>query len=91
MAYRITYGPKVRGEKQRPKRRFWIFAAAVVLVLILYAAGTGETLKNWLLPGDAAVTEQALQTFAQQLEEGESLGDAFACFCREIIENAQTD
>lgn len=91
MAYQITYGPKTRAEKLQPKRRGWMVAAAVVLAVILYAAVAWGSLKNWLLPGDAAVTENALETFVQQLGEGESLTDAFACFCREIIGHAQAD
>lgn len=89
MAYRITYGPKIRAEKRQPKSRGWMIAAVGALAIVLYVAGAWDTLKDWLLPGDAAVTESALQTLTQQVEEGVDLGQAFAAFCREIIENAQ--
>lgn len=91
MAYRITYGPNKPRHKARPKRPFLLLTAALVLAVGLYAGGAGNVLRSWLLPGDALVTQSALQTFAEQVEQGENIREAFACFCREIIENAQID
>ena len=91
MAYRITYGPEKPGRKTGMKRPFLLLIAAAVLAVGFYAAGAWDALRGWLLPGDAAVTASALQTFTEQVSQGEDIGAAFACFCREIIENAQMD
>ena len=91
MAYKITYGPPQTYKFRFSQQGLAIFLAVCILVVGCYLVSEWDTLRHLMLPGDAAVTEAALQTFTLQLEQGEDIGRAFACFCREIIENARTE
>lgn len=97
MGYRITYA-SFGEENKMPanKRRNSVIAAGIlVAALILGAFAVKHTGLRWvqeyLLPGDPAVTAAALEGFAQDLKEGESIKDAITTFCREIMENGTTD
>lgn len=90
MAYKINYGPARRIQKTgRGKRhRLLVWILVVVVLLGFYASGLRDKLVYWLLPGDPEVTAAALETMVQQIGTGENVGDAFSCFCREIIDHA---
>lgn len=88
MAYRIVYGPEPK-PKQKGSKRWIAMLCAAALLAGLFLTGAGESLKNWLLPGDPEVTAAALDSLVQGIREGEDLGDAVGAFCREIVENAQ--
>ena len=91
MAYKITYGPPASGKWNSPQRWAAVILAVCILVVGCYLVGEWESVQRLLIPGDVEVTQAALNTFAQQLEQGETIGRAFACFCKEIIENARTE
>ena len=91
MAYRITYeSVKKRKNRFRLDRRSWI-ATALVVVLVFGAMALKSSgldfVKNYLLPGDPAVTAAALENMAEDLRQGESIIAAFQAFCEEIIEH----
>ena len=93
MAYQIRYGPVKRKEQsdRRKKAGRWLpvtLCAAALLIGIQFS-GIGKTIWNWILPGDAAVTGAALNTMVEEIRAGESVSDAVAAFCTEIIENAK--
>ncbi len=95
MSYRIVYGEEPvcqRRKNIRPGR----VAAYTVVCFILFCTLTmklwpsgAEMLQEVLLPGDAAVTRQALVNMADNLRAGEAIGDAVVVFCREIVDGAQ--
>ena len=95
MGYRIVYGgePEYRG-RYKMRGRSVVFYLAVCLVLFgvltmkFWPEGR-EVLQEVLLPGDPAVTRQALHNMAEDLKAGEAIGDAVAAFCREIVDGAQ--
>lgn len=90
MAYQITYGPvkqkRAAAKNGRGKVLAAIFLAALILSFLV--SGYREQIAAFLLPGDPDVTAAALQDMAVQIGAGENIGDAFTCFCQEIIENA---
>lgn len=94
MGYRIEYGQTVQREAINETGSFNIKKKTVYIALIILAAALllfcakTNTVRNLLLPGDPAVTEQALNTFAEQLRAGESIGDAATAFCQEIVTGA---
>lgn len=90
MAYQITYGPVKRKESRPGKVKGKLLAGLVIgaILIGLRVSGMGEAAARWVFPGDAEATENALHTMTQSIEAGESVADAFSCFCQEIIENA---
>lgn len=92
MGYQISYGPiktkdsvKMRG---KTVRAFALVICIIALVIGLQVSGVGKTLWRWMLPGNPEVTSAALDTMAESLKQGDSVGEAVTAFCREIIENA---
>ena len=83
MAYEIHYGP----EKKR--RGGGAVFLAILLVLAFLAVGIlwpegAERLRDFLTPGDPAVTTAALEDFAQELREGEPVMEALKGLARRI-------
>lgn len=76
--------------------RPWRVAFYTAACLVLFGALTlkfwpegAQVLQEVFLPGDAAVTRQALANMAENLKEGEAIGDAVVVFCREIVDGAK--
>lgn len=92
MSYRIVYGP----DRQKPKQRIdfrrhipmFVGIMALCLAVLLHFTGAAAGFKQFLLPGDAAVTEAALEAMIAEIQSGESFTDAVTAFCVEIVENA---
>lgn len=91
MAYRIIYGEDPVITKQRRSRPLRLqtmtavfFLLFALLVSFTWSEGT-EKLREYLIPGERSVTQAAFQTFVEDLQEGEPVGDALTTFCRDII------
>ena len=91
MGYLMEYGCGTAVKKPaRKKRRGILPIIAGITVLTSFFAlhmfpEAGISLRDYLLPGDGAVTAQALQNMASDLREGESLSDAVTAFCQQIL------
>ena len=86
MGYRIVYGQEVCGSDAKQKRRPWIYICVLLAVVsVIHLTGIGEHLRQWLLPGDSAVTEAALEGLADRLMQGQNFREAVTVFCKEII------
>lgn len=96
MAYRIDYGRAVT--KQLPddgrQLRWQIMTAGALLLFVLLVKQTWpegtDRLRACMLPGGEG-TQAAIETLVEQVHEGDSFGQALTVFCRQIIENAETD
>lgn len=94
MGYRIEYGQTVKKEtisefsKFRNKKSVAYTAVIIVTTMMLLLCFRSEKIRSFLLPGDPAVTEQALNTFTEQIRAGEQFRDAATAFCHEIIAGA---
>ncbi len=95
MGYRIVYGTE-REMQGRNKMRVRSVAFYAMVSLVLFGVFTlkfwpegREVLQEVFLPGDPAVTRQALHNMAEDLKAGEAIGDAVVAFCREIVDGAQ--
>ena len=95
MSYQISYDNGNAREKNKvhaPEKRkiLFRFLVAVVMctagVLLLYKGK--DRIWEVLVPGDPQITEKALSTMADGIRKGESIKEAIAAFCREIILNA---
>lgn len=94
MGYRIDYQPmkNVRNPEKRtagiPGMTALFLLLFVFIVFSFWPQGA-ELLREILIPGEADVTVAALETFARELQCGESLSCAFDSFCRHILSEAQ--
>lgn len=93
MGYRIDYPQGIQAQRKQKRSSKVIPFTILFFLLFLFCTvrfwqqGV-ETLQKFLLPGDAAVTAAALQDFTQALKTGESLSNAFAEFCQQVIHGA---
>ena len=95
MAYQISYsGTAV---KQRIEERSviskslgrMILTACICLAAVI--ALNNESVQQFLIPGDNAVTKEAFYVFVEELRNGEDFPDAATAFCREIIDAADIE
>ena len=90
MSYQIQYDPQLSKKypiKQKGSPQKTVLRVVVILLacsVLIGLIGRGE-IPSFLIPGDAIVTRNALQTMSEQLREGESLGECITAFCVEII------
>ena len=86
MSYQIIYGEDKRNcsyyQKSKKKRRVNIAAILIVLALIFILSG------RILTKEERVVANAAMDNFAENIAEGEGLGDAVTAFCRDIIKSA---
>lgn len=90
MGYVIDYGcgTGVKVPVKKRKRRILPVTVGIVcaaLVVLGLLPGVRTSLRDFLLPGDGAVTAKALQNLASNLQEGEGWSDAVTAFCHEIL------
>ena len=91
MGYRIVYGPVLHKQINRNKSpgriryltAFSFFILAVT-VRLLWPEAT-EILREYLLPGDLSLAEEAFSALLYQIRNGEGLRDAALVFCRTIL------
>lgn len=96
MGYRVEYQQvkKVRGVEKRTSRVAALTALCLLLFLLLvngFWPRGAEVLRDFLLPGDAAVTAAALEDLALELQTGEELSGALEHFCQKVISEAELD
>ena len=83
MAYRISYGPDPI--RKRKGKRTLLFTGMIALLAVIWLA---KEAGFSLLPGDPAVTANALEHMVSSVSEGEPVTDVFFAFCKEIIDGA---
>lgn len=94
MGYRIQYGQTmtktpIADEKVLHKlKKLRLLIPVCVFFLISLLWSKRDAVHDFLIPGNAAVTEAAVAEFVNDLRAGENFGDAITAFCQEIIENA---
>ena len=77
-----------RPKTKRAKGLLWIVSGAILIGLL--ATDTGKAFCRNLLPGNPAVTEAALERFAENISDGDGLLDAATVFCKDVLEGAGT-
>ena len=95
MAYRIEYDTGAGKYEIHPERKSlgpWLTAGWLALFLLLthlfWPAGEAA-LRDFLIPGDDAVTVLAAKRLAENLKEGTTLVEAAEIFCRDILAGAK--
>lgn len=96
MGYIIRYGGENTATQK--KVRLWeslrfqsmtaFFLALFILAVGMFWKEGTETMKSWLIPGEAGVTETAALKLVEDIRSGEPVLDAVDAFCREIFEEA---
>ncbi len=91
MAYRIDYSSgegrkqQIRTKRPVPVKGILCAVGLAGLLTVLAFPPTRIALWNWILPGDGAVTAEAVEGMIEHLRDGVSVGDAVTAFCQEII------
>lgn len=78
MAYRIVYGKR----KRKGRGRVLLAAGILAFGILGRCLGWGQ----YLIPGDRSVTAAAAQALVEQIGAGAPVAEAFADFCREILD-----
>lgn len=90
MGYKIEYDSgtatrvAVRDSRKKKKWLAWSLAVAVIVGVLAFPQGR-EALRGIFLPGDEAVTAQALQDLVTDLRAGEGVSEAMTAFCQQVI------
>lgn len=92
MGYKIRYDafmPKAGASKhcQHKKRIVKFIIIGALLFAFFVPAYRNGFLKELLIPGNSAVTEQALENLVLNMKDGATIQDAIVAFCEEVIEN----
>ena len=92
MGYKIRYDafmPKAGIYKynQRKKRIVKFIITGIFVFGLLVPAYRNGFLKELLIPGNSAVTQQAIENMVVNIKEGTTIQDAIVAFCEEVIEN----
>ena len=88
MGYRIQYGSSGAKESLGIQSLLPILLLCICCAIIFAAVNYREAIWNWILPGDAEITEKALLTFFKDVRSGISMKEAAETFCKEIIYSA---
>ena len=95
MSYQIQYNPDFW--KDRPQKKterlngkflnIWgiILCVAALAVAFQYR----DAIKDYLIPGDCAVTTAAVNHLCEKLKDGEPIKEALMEFCFELCDNEQ--
>lgn len=93
MAYYIQYG-QVSGKTYttagRSGRLGWLICGAALVFLLvthLFWPEGKQALQEILFPGDWEKTADAVSGMIAQLGQGETVQDAVAAFCRELLDH----
>lgn len=95
MAYQIHYDETAvrRGINEKPATTRSIVRVVLVVAICLAAifALGNKSVQQFLIPGNDALTIEAMNIFVDELRNGESFRDAATAFCREIIDIADVE
>lgn len=88
MGYKVEYSmkqPVFCGKTRGKKNRNNIAAkfALLVVIIVLIVAGI---MTDSLIPGDASITKTAMNELVADVKAGEQVVDAFAEFCRTVLQ-----
>lgn len=87
MAYQIQYAGTSLIKKTIKAHHLpmkWIVGCCVVILFCgLFSL---ESVREFLIPGNAEATKAAFASFTRELQEGERFSDAVESFCIELIE-----
>ena len=91
MGYQIVYGPTedMHTKSVRSSVRFRTMVAAALVLFALTVRLTwqegADILREYLIPGERTLTQQAFLELVVDLRQGEFLKDALTVFCQRIL------
>ena len=94
MAYNIRYGADaVKYEIMERNTAYNNLTVAFITAACAVAMGIfllrTPQVRDYLMPGDKAVTKAALTEMVQDIRHGENITEALTAFCKEIISHAE--
>ena len=92
MGYCMEYGEGTIRKKKTGRGKYTAIAV-ILLFSSLFFAGIRmlgvERVRDFLIPGDPAVTKEAFQKMTDDLRSGTGMSEAFSDFCYVILDHAQ--
>jgi len=94
MGYQIQYGETITKELlSEPKKGVHTSVKRTILlivccIIIFAISNNKDVIADSLLPGNERTTKAAVCTFAEDLQNGVDLKEAFTAFCQEVVNNA---
>lgn len=94
MGYKIEYDRQniirmnVEPRKKPSKKRMKAILIGTIVAVSLTVLQANGGILELLFPGEGIRARQAMEQMVEDIREGESLKDAFATFCIEIIDYA---
>ena len=94
LSYHITYDHPHGQTTKRTSSRFTLpllfvlSISAFIIITFTYWTEGKRILMDFLFPKCGQITGQAIETFAEELQNGIPVSDAINHFCREIIQYA---
>ena len=89
MGYVIDYGQTVVKKSYNTKKQCMNKKSVAIICVIILALSVLFCFRESLYPGDREVTKEALGNMADNIQSGQTIGDAFRAFCEEIITGAE--
>ena len=91
MGYSVHYSPQT--DKKFPQKKkhnrkagsIYVFLAVCIVTAALFRFVDPSLLRELLIPGEASVTLNAVETMVTQLKEGAPLTETVEAFCQEIV------
>ncbi len=93
MAYYVEYGPQKPDTSKDAGRAVRIRAMAAAFFLLFamlvrqFWPEGAEALRNFLIPGKAAVTQAALENLTAEVQGGADIREALTAFCQQIVDH----
>lgn len=85
----MTKTPLVERSKKKNRGTALIFVLICLLVLCFAITENRDSVMEFLFPGGSLTARSALTAFGEDIRNGESAGEAFTAFCREIVGSAE--
>ena len=95
MSYQIQYNPNFWRHCPRKKREgnnaSRSIGLAVCAIAVCASLFYGDRIREFMIPGDPAVTTVALNHMQDNLKNGERVSSVLKEFCQEIFEHGKSD
>ena len=88
MSYRIAYDTGNNKKYFRKQKNYVLKWVIGICIAFMIWFAFGGSIQKLLLPGDPVITQKALATLLESLNDGEGIYSAVQAFCGDILQGA---